>query len=91
MSFNLLTRTFVRNCSRTFNQKEVVLARKRSKFSKDEPLPETLKHVKTLSNKEVSDFKAILPKLINDLTFEGHHKGVPNINESLAKVTFQTS
>jgi hypothetical protein len=42
--------------------------------------------VKNLSQDELMNFKAILPDLVYELTYEGAHKELPDINEHLAKV-----
>ena len=42
--------------------------------------------VKSLSGDEVSAFKGILPTLISDLTFDGHHKEMPGVSECLQQV-----
>ena len=41
---------------------------------------------KKLTQEEIGNFKALLPSLIHELTFDGIHKKMPNVNEHLAKV-----
>lgn len=38
-----------------------------------------------ITKSELRDFKAILPDLIRELTFEGDHKELPDVNQHLAK------
>lgn len=40
---------------------------------------------KSLSVDEMSAFKHLLPDLIHELTYNGHHKDMPNVNQHLAK------
>ncbi len=41
---------------------------------------------KRLSVDEMEDFKSMLPDLIHELTYNGHHKAMPDVNQHLAKV-----
>ena len=41
---------------------------------------------KELSSDDVRSFKALLPELINELTYDGIHKDMPNVNPYLAQV-----
>ena len=43
---------------------------------------------KKLTHEEIGNFKALLPSLIHELTFDGIHKKMPNVNEHLAKVCY---
>ena len=43
---------------------------------------------KKLTHEEIGNFKALLPSLIHELTFNGIHKKMPNVNEHLAKVCY---
>jgi len=40
---------------------------------------------KELSSDDVVSFKAMLPELINELTYDGIHKDMPNVNPYLAQ------
>jgi len=41
--------------------------------------------VKTLDKDEISAFKNLLPQLVKDLTSNGHHKSMPQVNEHLSE------
>lgn len=41
--------------------------------------------VKTLTKNEITSFKNLLPQLVKDLTCNGHHKNMPQVNEHLSK------
>jgi len=41
--------------------------------------------LKSLSQIEISTFKNLLPELVEDLTYNGHHKSMLQVNEHLAK------
>lgn len=45
----------------------------------------TFSKVKSLKGEEIEAFKSMLPTLINELTFEGRYKDMPNVNEHLSK------
>ena len=47
--------------------------------------------VKTLTKNEITSFKNLLPELIKDLTCNGHHKSMPQVNEHLSKVYIETN
>ena len=47
--------------------------------------------VKTLTKNEITSFKNLLPELVKDLTCNGHHKSMPQVNEHLSKVYFETN
>ena len=42
--------------------------------------------LKSLSQIEISTFKNLLPELVEDLTYNGHHKSMLKVNEHLAEV-----
>ena len=48
----------------------------------------TFSKVKSLKGEEIEAFKSMLPTLINELTFEGRYKDMPNVNEHLSKVVY---
>ena len=47
--------------------------------------------VKTLTKNEITSFKNLLPELVKDLTCNGHHKSMPQVNEHLSKVYVETN
>ena len=54
--------------------------------------PNSMKNLKLLSNYstkstnvKIEDFKNLLPTLIQDLTFNGNHRNLPEINQHIAK------
>ena len=46
----------------------------------------TSNYKKELSSDDIRSFKAVLPELINELTYDGIHKDMPNVNPYLAQV-----
>ena len=47
--------------------------------------------VKALTKNEITSFKNLLPELVKDLTCNGHHKTMPQVNEHLSKVYIETN
>ena len=47
--------------------------------------------VKTLTKNEITSFKNLLPELVKDLTCNGNHKSMPQVNEHLSKVYVETN
>ncbi len=44
---------------------------------------------KQLSVDELEQFKNLLPDLMTELTYSGHHTGMPDVNQHLAKVSLK--
>ena len=62
------------------------IATQRYKISTlEKPIADTFQ-LKSLSQYEKKSFRNLLPELVNDLTYNGEHQGMPSVTDHLSKV-----
>ena len=80
---HIFSKTIFLQSQSTLRQNIAIQRCKISTFEK--PFVATFQ-LKTLSQYEKKSFINLLPELVNDLTYNGEHQGMPSVTDHLSKV-----